>query len=49
MGNILTKCTFPTRNIMQDLVKNLAKIFNVSYISCKILARILQEHSNKFL
>ena len=44
------KCTswpvlvHPTRNIMQDLVKNLAriwqesgKILNVSYVSCKIL------------
>ena len=58
-GRVLL-CEIPTRNIMQDLVKNLARIrqesgknparfLNVSYISFKILARILQEHSCKIL
>ena len=31
-------CVIPTRTIMQDLVKSLARFLSVCYISCKILA-----------
>ena len=50
---LIYTCYLLDMYILQDLVKNLARIrqdfFNVSYISCKILARILQGHSCKIL